>query len=254
MRDEEGEGGEGSGRQPRPNVSLPKSGRLIFGDEFAHVARAHARQLDAARKRRRRRLLEEGEGDDGGTRRILLPGRTMTSWTVTTMTRMRTTEGRKRTHAGEKRLDVSSLSSSSGDSGGRNDSNVIGFSTIVARDCEVYEVCRLFLSTLMLCDRGNIAVHKAGDGDDAVEKVDWGSNPIINSCGVLPRARGGAGGREGGASGGGGGRRQWREREGRAEARSIGNRKNERCGGGGGGDSDGVGNKQQSKNQMLHIY
>ena len=123
----------------------------------------------------------------------------MTSWTATTMLRMRTTEGRKRTHAGEKRLDASSLSSSSGDGGGRNDNNVIGFSTIVARDCEVYEVCCLFLSTLMLCDPSNIAVHKAGDGDDAVEKVDWGLNPTINSCGVLPRARGGAGGREGGA-------------------------------------------------------
>jgi hypothetical protein len=126
----------------------------------------------------------------------------MTSWTATTMLRMRTTEGRKRTHAGEKRLDASSLSSSSGDGGGRNDNNVIGFSTIVARDCEVYEVCCLFLSTLMLCDRSNIAVHKAGDGDDAVEKVDWGSNPTINSCEVLPRARGGAGGREGRGGGG----------------------------------------------------
>ena len=39
-------------------------------------------------------------------------------------------------------------------------------------------------------------------------KVDWGSNPTINSCGVVPGGaipRGGAGGREGGAPEEGGG-------------------------------------------------
>lgn len=78
---------------------------------------------------------------------------------------------RKRTATGEKRLDSSS-------GGGRN--NVVGFSTIVAKDCEDYEVCRLFLSTLMLCNCGNIAVQKTGDGDD-VGVVDSIEIELLNS-------------------------------------------------------------------------
>jgi hypothetical protein len=78
---------------------------------------------------------------------------------------------RKRLATGEKRLD-SSLG------GGGN--NVVGFSTIVAKDCEDYEVCRLFLSTLMLCNCGNIAVQKAGDEDDG-EVVDSFEIELLNS-------------------------------------------------------------------------
>ena len=321
MMDEGGEGG-GAGRLPRPITSLPKSGGLIFGDEFAHVARAHARHRDAARRRRRQRLLEEGEGDGGRDQADIMVGtnddvldhddddenddyggvdyggyddddygagrtdaddpndggsnnggpihrsnvdfgaigdvfaraggdgggfaddrdggvggraandgrktfeelcrahlrrfarsaeafaaeshltRRVGAWRAGLEPILEAHEGRpefdihasgrrilervergisarKRTHAGEKRLDASSSSSSSGGGGGRNN-NAIGFSTIVARDCEVYEVCRLFLSTLMLCDRGNIAVHKAGDGDDAVELADSFDIELLN--------------------------------------------------------------------------
>lgn len=49
---------------------------------------------------------------------------------------------RKRISTGEKKLESTSIE----------------FSTIVAEDVEDYEVCRLFLSTLMLCNCGNVAV------------------------------------------------------------------------------------------------
>ena len=49
---------------------------------------------------------------------------------------------RKRISTGEKKLESTSIE----------------FSTIVAEDGEDYEVCRLFLSTLMLCNCGNVAV------------------------------------------------------------------------------------------------
>lgn len=51
---------------------------------------------------------------------------------------------------------------------------MVAFSTIFGRDCEDYEVCRLFLSTLMLCNSGNVAVHShvGGDGENVVESLD----------------------------------------------------------------------------------
>jgi len=63
---------------------------------------------------------------------------------------------KKRTVTGEKKLD--------GPSSGLGDtkSNIIGFRQI-SQDKEEYEVCRLFLSTLMLCNCGNLIVH---DGND----------------------------------------------------------------------------------------
>lgn len=61
---------------------------------------------------------------------------------------------RKRTSTGEKKVDKSS-----------SQNNRIGFSAIFAKDCEDYEVCRVFLSTLMLCNCGNVAIHNGEDGD-----------------------------------------------------------------------------------------
>ncbi|KAL3807204.1 hypothetical protein ACHAXA_008916, partial [Cyclostephanos tholiformis] len=80
---------------------------------------------------------------------------------------------RKRTSTGEKRLDSTSASG-----GSRN--NIVRFSTIVRNDCEEYEVCRVFLSTLMLCNCGNIALQNGGDGDD-VELVDSFKIELLNS-------------------------------------------------------------------------
>jgi condensin-2 complex subunit H2 len=80
---------------------------------------------------------------------------------------------RKRTSTGEKRLDSSST-------GGEERNNVVGFSTIVTKDCEEFEVCRVFLSTLMLCNCGNIAVQQGGDGDD-VDLVDSFKIELLNS-------------------------------------------------------------------------
>lgn len=64
------------------------------------------------------------------------------------------TNVRKRTSTGEKKVDKSS-----------SQNNRVGFSAIFAKDCEDYEVCRVFLSTLMLCNCGNIAIHNGGDGE-----------------------------------------------------------------------------------------
>ncbi|KAL3789509.1 hypothetical protein HJC23_009745 [Cyclotella cryptica] len=61
---------------------------------------------------------------------------------------------RKRTVGGAKKLDTHLTTS--------NNSNSIGFRSIT-KDREEYEVCRLFLSTLMLCNYGNVIVH---DGKD----------------------------------------------------------------------------------------
>lgn len=61
---------------------------------------------------------------------------------------------RKRGVGGEKKLDAPS---NAGDK-----SNIVGFRQL-SKDKEEYEVCRLFLSTLMLCNCGNVLVH---DGND----------------------------------------------------------------------------------------
>ena len=80
---------------------------------------------------------------------------------------------RKRTSTGEKRLD-------SGSTKGEVRNNVVGFSTVVTKDCEEFEVCRVFLSTLMLCNCGNIAVQREGAGDD-VDLVDSFKIELLNS-------------------------------------------------------------------------
>ena len=70
------------------------------------------------------------------------------------------TSVRKRTSTGDKKPSSSQTN------------NEVGFSTIIAsKDCEDYEVCRLFLSTLMLCNCGNIAMHNGGNGE-VVETMD----------------------------------------------------------------------------------
>jgi condensin-2 complex subunit H2 len=61
---------------------------------------------------------------------------------------------RKRSATGEKKLDTAS--------GNGSGCNIIGFRQL-SKDKEEYEVCRLFLSTLMLCNCGNVLVH---DGKD----------------------------------------------------------------------------------------
>ena len=64
------------------------------------------------------------------------------------------TNVRKRTSTGEKKVDKAT-----------SQNNRVDFSAIFAKDCEDYEVCRVFLSTLMLCNCGNIAIHNGGDGE-----------------------------------------------------------------------------------------
>ena len=58
--------------------------------------------------------------------------------------------GRKRLAGGEK----------------KSESKTIDFASVITRDCEDYEVCRFFLSTLMLCNCGNVKMHTA-IGDDS---------------------------------------------------------------------------------------
>ena len=53
--------------------------------------------------------------------------------------------GRKRLAGGEK----------------KSESQTIDFASVITRDCEDYEVCRFFLSTLMLCNCGNVKMHTA---------------------------------------------------------------------------------------------
>jgi condensin-2 complex subunit H2 len=75
---------------------------------------------------------------------------------------------KKRTAVGGKKLDPPSV--------GDNKSNIIAFRQI-SKDKEEYEVCRLFLSTLMLCNCGNVIVH---DGND-VGSTDSLEIELINS-------------------------------------------------------------------------
>ena len=70
------------------------------------------------------------------------------------------TNVRKRTSTGEKKVDKSS-----------SQNNRVGFSTIFAKDCEDYEVCRVFLSTLMLCNCGNVAIHNGEDGNQLAKDL-----------------------------------------------------------------------------------
>ena len=64
-------------------------------------------------------------------------------------------------------------------------SNIVNFSTIVPKDCEEYELCRLFLSTLMLCNTRNIAVKKSEDGEH-VESIDSFEIELLNSEFLTP--------------------------------------------------------------------
>jgi len=74
---------------------------------------------------------------------------------------------RKRTSTGEKKLESYSDQ--------KQKNNAVAFSTIFSKDCEDYEVCRLFLSTLMLCNSGNVTMHKNnpnGKGIESIESLD----------------------------------------------------------------------------------
>jgi len=64
-------------------------------------------------------------------------------------------------------------------------SNIVNFSTIVPKDCEEYELCRLFLSTLMLCNTRNIAVKKSEDGEH-VESIESFDIELLNSEFLTP--------------------------------------------------------------------
>ncbi len=64
------------------------------------------------------------------------------------------TNVRKRTSTGEKKVDKAS-----------SQNTRVGFSSIFGKESEDYEVCRVFLSTLMLCNCGNITIHNGGDGE-----------------------------------------------------------------------------------------
>jgi len=87
---------------------------------------------------------------------------------------------RKRMSTGEKKLESSSSSLSSNSS--QKNKNAVGFSKIFPKDVENYEVCRLFLSTLMLCNCGNVTVHKnGGDGDGGIESLDSLSIELLDS-------------------------------------------------------------------------
>jgi condensin-2 complex subunit H2 len=70
------------------------------------------------------------------------------------------TKIRKRASTGEKKVDKAS-----------RQSNRVGFSDILAKDSEDYEVCRVFLSTLMLCNCGNVAIHNGGDGENLAKDL-----------------------------------------------------------------------------------
>ena len=77
---------------------------------------------------------------------------------------------RKRTSTGEKKL---AAASSIGAGNANNSNNVVAFSSIFEKDCEDYEVCRLFLSTLMLCNHGNVTVHDSSGSDgEIIESLD----------------------------------------------------------------------------------
>ena len=71
------------------------------------------------------------------------------------------TNVRKRTSTGAKKIDKSS-----------SQNNRVGFSEIFDKDCEDYEVCRVFLSTLMLCNCGNVAIHNGGDGEKLAKNLE----------------------------------------------------------------------------------
>lgn len=64
-------------------------------------------------------------------------------------------------------------------------SNIVNFSTIIPKDCEEYESCRLFLSTLMLCNTRNIAVKKSEDGEH-VESIESFDIELLNSEFLTP--------------------------------------------------------------------
>ena len=68
---------------------------------------------------------------------------------------------KKRTVTGQKKLEKST-----------SQNNVVDFQT-VANNSEEYEVCRIFLATLMLCNRGNVTMHngKNGDGMASVDSL-----------------------------------------------------------------------------------
>ncbi|KAL7541211.1 hypothetical protein ACHAWF_006876, partial [Thalassiosira exigua] len=65
----------------------------------------------------------------------------------------------KRTSAGEPKV------ASDGAEEDDVEKGVVRFATIVGPDREEYEVCRLFLATLALCDAGNVALRCGRDGD-----------------------------------------------------------------------------------------
>jgi condensin-2 complex subunit H2 len=64
-------------------------------------------------------------------------------------------------------------------------SNIVNFSTIVPENSEEYELCRLFLSTLMLCNTRNIAVKKSEDGEH-VESIESFDIELLNSEFMTP--------------------------------------------------------------------
>ena len=80
---------------------------------------------------------------------------------------------RKRTSTGDKKLESSQ-------------NNTVAFATIFSKDCEEYEVCRLFLSTLMLCNCRNIEMHTDWEDGDAVESMDSLKIELLNSTFAPP--------------------------------------------------------------------
>ena len=54
----------------------------------------------------------------------------------------------------------------------KSESKTIDFASVINRDCEEYEVCRLFLSTLMLCNCGNVKMHTAIEDEEGKDPDD----------------------------------------------------------------------------------
>ena len=80
---------------------------------------------------------------------------------------------RKRTSTGDKKLESSQ-------------NNTVAFGTIFSNDCEEYEVCRIFLSTLMLCNCGNIEMQTDGEDGDVVGSMDSLNIELLNSTFAPP--------------------------------------------------------------------
>ena len=67
----------------------------------------------------------------------------------------------------------------------KSESKTIDFASVINRDCEEYEVCRLFLSTLMLCNCGNVKMHTAIEDEEGKDHPDDDGFALTESMDTL---------------------------------------------------------------------